>query len=133
MPREVDQVLHRLMVFHEIENLMPMKEPVDKIRKFRILLEGQAISYFEHHLMRRLEEEHSDVPDMGGQFTTKTEVFVNNEEHLLRALANTGASSSINILEAYNSAPFIKTENSNTTTWSSMGVKFTTAKTGICL
>jgi hypothetical protein len=34
-------------------------------------------------------------------------LIVNSEEHLLRALADTGASSSI-ILEAYTSAPFIK-------------------------
>jgi hypothetical protein len=36
--------------------------------------------------------------------------IVNNEEHLLRALADTDASSSI-ILEVYTSAPFIKTES----------------------
>jgi hypothetical protein len=54
---------------------------------------------------------------------------VNNEEHLLRALADTGASSSI-ILEAYTSAPLIKTDDNNTTTWSAMGRKFTKTKTG---
>jgi hypothetical protein len=49
-------------------------------------------------------------------------------------LADIGASSSI-ILEAYTSAifPFIKTDDSNTTTWSKMGGKFTTTETGICL
>jgi hypothetical protein len=52
-----------LMAFLEIENLMPMKEPADKTRMFRALLKGQALSYFEHHLMRRLEAEDSDVPD----------------------------------------------------------------------
>jgi hypothetical protein len=56
-------------------------------------------------------------------------LIVNNEEHLLRALANTGASSSI-ILEAYTSATFIKIDDSNTTTWRTMGGKFTTTKTG---
>jgi hypothetical protein len=58
-------------------------------------------------------------------------LIVNNEEHLLRALADTGASSSI-ILEAYTSSmfPFIKTDDNNTTTWSTMGGKFTTNKTG---
>jgi hypothetical protein len=45
-----------VMTFREIENLMPMKEPADKIRMFRTLLKGQALSYFEHHLMRRLVE-----------------------------------------------------------------------------
>jgi hypothetical protein len=52
-----------VMAFREIENLMPMKEPADKTRMFRILLKGQALFYFEHHLMRRLEAEDSDVPD----------------------------------------------------------------------
>jgi hypothetical protein len=47
---------------------------------------------------------------------------------LLKALADTGASCSI-ILEAYASAPFIKTYYSNTTTWSTMAGKFTTTKT----
>jgi hypothetical protein len=56
-------------------------------------------------------------------------LIVNNEEHLVRALADTGASSSI-ILKACISAPFIKTDDSNTTTWSTMGGKFTTNKTG---
>jgi hypothetical protein len=56
-------------------------------------------------------------------------LIVNNEEHLLRALADNGASSSI-ILETYTSDPFIKSDDSNTTTWSTMGGKFTTNKTG---
>jgi hypothetical protein len=51
------------MAFREIENLMPMKEPTDKTRIFRTLLKGQALSYFEHHLMRKLGAEDSDVPD----------------------------------------------------------------------
>jgi hypothetical protein len=51
------------MAFREIEKLMPMKEPADKIRIFRTLLKGQTLSYFEHHLMRRLEAEDSDFPD----------------------------------------------------------------------
>jgi hypothetical protein len=55
-------------------------------------------------------------------------LIVNNEERLLRALTDTGASSSI-ILEAYTSAPFIKIDDNNATTWSTMGGKFTTNKT----
>jgi hypothetical protein len=51
------------MAFREIKKLMPMKEPPDKSRMFRTLLKGQASSYFENHLMRRLEAEDSDVPD----------------------------------------------------------------------
>jgi hypothetical protein len=51
------------MAFCEIENLMPMKEPDDKTRMFWTLLKVQALFYFEHHLMRRLEAEESDVPD----------------------------------------------------------------------
>jgi hypothetical protein len=56
-------------------------------------------------------------------------LIVNNEEHLLRALVDTSASSGI-ILEQYTSATFIKTDDSNTTTWSTMGGKFATTKTG---
>jgi hypothetical protein len=52
-----------VMTFREIENLMPMKEPTDKTRMFRNLLKGQALSYFEHHLMIRLEAGDLDVPD----------------------------------------------------------------------
>jgi hypothetical protein len=52
-----------VMTFSEIENLMPMKEPADKTRIFRTLLKGQALSNFEHHLMKRLEAEDSDVLD----------------------------------------------------------------------
>jgi hypothetical protein len=63
-------------------------------------------------------------------------LIVNNEEHPLRALADNGASSSSSnssssILEAYTSVPFIKTEDNNTTIWSTMGGKFTTTKTGL--
>jgi hypothetical protein len=52
-----------VMAFREIENLIPMKEPADKTRMFWTLLKVQALSYFEHHLMRRLEAEDSEVPD----------------------------------------------------------------------
>jgi hypothetical protein len=44
-----------VMTFREIENMMPMKEPADKTRMFWTWLKVQALSYFEHHLMRRLE------------------------------------------------------------------------------
>jgi hypothetical protein len=69
-------------------------------------------------------------------------LIVNNEEHLLRALPDTGASNSssssssiIIIIEAYTSAmfPFIKTDDINTTTWSTMGGQFTTIKIEMCL
>jgi hypothetical protein len=59
-------------------------------------------------------------------------LIVNNEEHLLRVLADTGDSISI-ILEAYTSAPFIKADDNNTTTWITMDGKFITTKTGIFL
>jgi hypothetical protein len=52
-----------VMASREIENLMPMKEPADKTRMFRTLLKGQALSYFEHHLIRKLDVEDSDVLD----------------------------------------------------------------------
>jgi hypothetical protein len=52
-----------VMSFLDIENLSPMKEPAYKTRMFPTLLKGQALSYLEHHLMKRLETEDSDVPD----------------------------------------------------------------------
>jgi hypothetical protein len=45
-------------------------------------------------------------------------LIVNHEEHLFRALADTGASSII--LEEYTSSPFIKTNDSNISAWSTM-------------
>jgi hypothetical protein len=51
------------MTFHEIENLMSMKEPADKTRMFRTLLKGHTLSYFEHHLRRRLDSEDSEIPE----------------------------------------------------------------------
>jgi hypothetical protein len=55
---------------------------------------------------------------------------VNHEEHVLRALADTGASSSI-ILEIYTSKDSIKQNIENKTTWSTMNGQFTTDKTEI--
>jgi hypothetical protein len=52
-----------VMAFREIENLMPLEKPADKTRMFWTLLKRQALSYFEHHLMRRLEAEDSEVMD----------------------------------------------------------------------
>jgi hypothetical protein len=51
------------MAFREIENLMPMKEPVDKTRMFWTLLKGQALFYFEHHWRKRIEAEDSETPE----------------------------------------------------------------------
>jgi uncharacterized protein YfbU (UPF0304 family) len=56
---------------------------------------------------------------------------VNHEEHVLRALADTGASSNI-ILETYTSKDSIKQNiDNNKTTWSTMNGQFTSDKTGI--
>jgi hypothetical protein len=53
-----------MMAFHEIDYLIHLKEPAHKTRMFRTLLKVQALSYFEHHLMRRwVEAEDSEVPD----------------------------------------------------------------------
>jgi hypothetical protein len=48
-------------------------------------------------------------------------LIINNEDHLLRALADTGVSTIIIIFEAYTSDPFIKGDDSNTTTWINNG------------
>jgi hypothetical protein len=52
---------------------------------------------------------------------------VNHEEHGLRALADTGARSSM-ILEAYTSKDLIKQNKDIKTTWSTMNGQFTTEK-----
>jgi hypothetical protein len=52
-----------VMAFRETKNLMPMKKPADKTRMFRTLLKGQALSYFENHLRKRVEAEDSEVQD----------------------------------------------------------------------
>jgi hypothetical protein len=61
--------------------------------------------------------------EKSSHLTTESVVslIVNNEENLLRALADTYTSSII-IFEAYTSAPFIKKDDSNTSIWSTMGV-----------
>jgi hypothetical protein len=59
-------------------------------------------------------------------------LIINNKEHLLRVLTDTGASSS-SILEAYTSAPFMKTDDNATTTWSTMGGKSPKTKIGTYL
>jgi hypothetical protein len=51
------------MAFRDIESLMLLKEPSDKIRMFQTLLKGQALSYFEHHLRRRVGAEDSELSD----------------------------------------------------------------------
>jgi hypothetical protein len=51
------------MAYREIEILMLIQEHADKTSMSQTLLKGQALSYFEHHLMRRLETEDSDVLD----------------------------------------------------------------------
>jgi hypothetical protein len=58
-----EEWINWVMAFREIENLIPMKEPDDKNRMFCTLSKGQTLSYFEHHLRRRLEAEASDVAD----------------------------------------------------------------------
>jgi hypothetical protein len=54
---------------------------------------------------------------------------VDHEEHVLRALADTGASSSI-ILKGYTSKDIFKYNKDDTTIWSTMNCQFTTEKTG---
>jgi hypothetical protein len=51
------------MAFREMENLVSLHEPADKIKMFRTLLKGQELSYFEHHLRKRFNADASDIPD----------------------------------------------------------------------
>ena len=52
-----------LMAYHDIESLIDLSEPADKIKIVRILLKGQALSQFEHQLRKRLTAEDSELPD----------------------------------------------------------------------
>jgi hypothetical protein len=52
-----------LIAFHDIENLMPMEEPIDKTRMFWTLLKDQSSSYLEHQLRRNVEAEDLELPD----------------------------------------------------------------------
>jgi hypothetical protein len=52
-----------MMAFHEIENLMSLKESGVKSSIFRTLLKGQDLSYFEHYLRKKVEVEDSEIPD----------------------------------------------------------------------
>jgi hypothetical protein len=49
MTRGMDKVFHERMSFRVIENLMTLKEPINKIRVIWILLKVQALFDFEHH------------------------------------------------------------------------------------
>jgi hypothetical protein len=42
---------------------MPLKEPAGKTRMFDALLKSKVLSYFDHHLRKRVETEDSEVPD----------------------------------------------------------------------
>jgi hypothetical protein len=61
--QRIGSIFYLLKNFCVIENLMPKKESTDKTKIFLNLLKGQALSYFEHHLKRRLEAEDSELPD----------------------------------------------------------------------
>jgi hypothetical protein len=58
-----EELMKWVIPSREIENLMSLKEFVDKIRIFQTLLKSQALSYIEHHLRRSLEVEDSELPD----------------------------------------------------------------------
>jgi hypothetical protein len=59
-------------------------------------------------------------------------LIINHEKHQLRALADSGASSSI-ILEQSISESIIRNDNRSKTTWSTMGGQFKTDMTGLDL
>jgi hypothetical protein len=55
-------------------------------------------------------------------------LIVNNVEHLIKAIADTGASSS-SILKTYISVPFIKNDDIKTIIWITIGGNFNKYKT----
>jgi hypothetical protein len=52
-----------LVAYCEVETLMTLKEPADKSKMVRTMLKGQALSYFEHHLKKRLNAEDAELRD----------------------------------------------------------------------
>jgi hypothetical protein len=96
--------------------------------------EGQDNQYFLFPLSSLIQEKLSLQNNLTQQTIIELVVRLTfcSEEHLLRSLADTGARSKI-ILEKYKSAPFIKNYHSNTITCNTIGDKFTTSQTGICL
>jgi hypothetical protein len=58
-----EECIKWVMAFREIENLISMKETADKNRMFWTFLKDQALSYFEYHLKKKVEEEDSSVPE----------------------------------------------------------------------
>ena len=59
----LEEWIEWLMSFREIESLMPIKEPAGKSMMIQTFLKAQALSYFEHHLRRRLDAEDAKFPD----------------------------------------------------------------------
>jgi hypothetical protein len=53
-----------LMAYCDIESLMPLKEPADKSKMLKTLLKGQALSYLENHLRKRLDAEDAEFQTM---------------------------------------------------------------------
>ena len=47
----------------KIETLRMLKVPADKSKMMKMLLKGQALSYFEHHLKKRVDAEDSELLD----------------------------------------------------------------------
>jgi hypothetical protein len=51
------------MAFHEIENLMPLKELANKTKMITILLKGQSLSLLVHDFKRKLDAEDAELAD----------------------------------------------------------------------
>jgi hypothetical protein len=57
-----EEWIKRMMAFRDFEYLIPLKESDEKTSMFQAFLKVQALSYFEHHLMKRLEAEYKELP-----------------------------------------------------------------------
>jgi hypothetical protein len=72
-----------LMAYRKIEILMTLKEPADKSKMVKMLLKGQALACFEHHLKKRVNAELSEnmqfefvMIDMGLEYIPKRAIQV---------------------------------------------------------
>jgi hypothetical protein len=52
-----------LVAYREVETLLTLKESTDRSKMVKTLLKGQALSYSEHDIKRRLDAEDPELPD----------------------------------------------------------------------
>ena len=52
-----------LMSYHDMEVMMPLREPGERVKMLRTLLKGLDLAQFDYHIGRRINAEDSEIPD----------------------------------------------------------------------